>query len=250
VGAPARKCRELGHRRSRLRALSFVAVFQAAGVPLFVWLYGDELAGARRSIAALGFWSAVGGVLLTLAYQAVAPARLTGTLAGTFDWSVQVLVLASDAGAATGVRVLGLAMVAVASLKSTRGSAATGVIGATLVATSFVLMGHTATHDQRWLLVALLAVHLLVVAYWFGALLPFYFASTRDPIRTNAVVMERFSAAAVWLVPLILVAGLVMAVALVPSLASLATPYGTLLLGRSAAVLMALAAATNGVGGL
>jgi putative copper export protein len=230
-----------------LRALSFVAVLQAAGVPLFLWLYGDEFTRARRPIAAFGLWAAVAALLLTLAQQAVAPARLTGALAGTLDWSLQALVLASDAGAATGIRVLGLAMVAVGVLKSTRAGAATGVIGATLVATSFALAGHTATHDQRWLLVMLLAAHLLVVVFWFGALLPFYFASTRDALNANAVVIERFSIAAVWLVPLILVAGLAMAWVLLPGLASFATPYGALLLAKIAgfAALMALAAANK-----
>src|SRR5690606_30516868 len=61
------------------------------------------------------------------------------------------------------------------------------------------------------------------------------------------VVIERFSIAAVWLVPLILVAGLAMAWVLLPGLASFATPYGALLLAKIAgfAALMALAAANK-----
>lgn len=226
-----------------LRALSFVAVLQAAGVPLFLWLYGDELPRARRPIESLALWSAVVGLALTLAQQLAAPARLTGTLDSIFDPSLQALVLASDAGAATAVRVLGLAMIALGIASKTRAGQAAAVIGGTLIAASFALMGHTADDDQRWLLAPLLIVHLIVVAFWFGALGPFALAANLEPTPTNAVVVERFSTLAAWLVPVIFAAGLAMSLALLPNLASLLAPYGLLLSAKAAgfAALMGLA---------
>ncbi len=46
-----------------------------------------------------------------------------------------------------------------------------GVTGAVLVAASFALTGHTSSSDRRLALVPLLLAHLLIVAFWFGALL-------------------------------------------------------------------------------
>jgi putative copper export protein len=47
----------------------------------------------------------------------------------------------------------------------------------------------------------LLMVHLLIVAFWFGGLWPLYVVSLRETPTQAAVVIERFSAVAAWLVP-------------------------------------------------
>jgi putative copper export protein len=105
-------------------------------------------------------------------------------------------------------------------------------------------MGHTATHEQRWLLAPLLVVHVIIIAFWFGALRPFQLAARHDDLAVNGCVIERFSKLAVWLVPVILIAGLSLSFILLPSLAALSAPYGQLLLLKVAAfaLLMALAA--------
>jgi len=90
----------------------------------------------------------------------------------------------------------------------------------------------------------LLAVHLLVVAFWFGSLLPLALVIRRESRATAAAVLRRFSVIAGWLVPLILVAGLTMAWLLAGSLNVLGKPYGELLLVKLAGfgLLMVLAA--------
>jgi putative copper export protein len=90
----------------------------------------------------------------------------------------------------------------------------------------------------------LLALHLLVVAFWFGALVPLAVVIRLEPRTTAAEVLKRFSVIAGWLVPLILVAGLTMAWLLTGSLSVLAKPYGELLLAKLAGfgLLMVLAA--------
>ncbi|HEX7075309.1 MAG TPA: CopD family protein [Hyphomicrobiaceae bacterium] len=226
-----------------LRALSFIAALQAAGAPLFLWLFADRIGEARRPIAVLARRSAVAGLLLAVGHQLVEPARVVGALAGIGDGAMQALLLASDAGTATIVRVFGLALIAFASL-SRRFGAAAAVAGGTLIVTSFTFMGHTAASDLRWLLIVLLILHLLIVALWFGSLLPLYLAGKYEDIRTNGALVRRFSALAIRLVPVIFLAGLGIAVVLVPGLASLGTPYGTLLLSKIGgfALLMGLAA--------
>ena len=55
---------------------------------------------------------------------------------------------------------------------SARGFTIVAVTGAVLVAVSFTLVGHTSTSGRRGILAQLLLAHLLIVAFWFGALWP------------------------------------------------------------------------------
>jgi putative copper resistance protein D len=226
-----------------VRALGFVAALQAAGAPLFLSLFGGDVPRSTRAIQHLAGRTALAGLLLTIAYQVLEPARLTGELAGVFDGSMQALLLASDLGTATAVRVLGLAMVMLVWLRPSRFGAAAALAGSALVVASFAFMGHTAADDQRWLLAGLLILHLVLVAFWFGTLWPFYLVSRHETLATRALIVDRFSRLAVWLVPVIFIAGLAMSALLLPSLASLTTPYGLSLLAKISgfALLMALA---------
>ena len=227
-----------------LRALEFAAVLQAAGVPLFLWLFGGSLERAARPIGVLAVSAAAAGLVLSIGHAFVEPARLAGDLNGIFDASLQGMLLASDAGTTTAIRVLGLAMVAGGSLKPSRFGTLVALMGATLITASFALMGHTASDEGRWVLAVLLILHLMVVVFWFGALGPLLIAVKRESLAVAGRVIEQFSRLAVWLVPIIFFAGLGLAVALVPDLASLGTPYGLLLLTKVVgfALLMGLAA--------
>jgi putative copper export protein len=71
---------------------------------------------------------------------------------------------------------------------------------------------------------------LFVVAFWFGARAPLLVVSPREPHAVTGLIVRRFSSLAVWLVPGLLVAGVVLAALLLPDLAALGTPYGRLLL--------------------
>jgi putative copper export protein len=227
-----------------VRALSFVAAIQAAGVTLFLWLFGDELRSSARPIATAARRAALIGLFATAAYQLLEPARLAGSLSGIVDGPLQAVLLASSVGTATAVRLFGLALTAIGALKLSRSGAAMALIGSALIAGSFAFTGHTATDDQRWLLAPLLLVHILIVAFWFGALRSLLFAGRHEDLAVNARIIERFSKLAVLVVPLILVAGFALAFVLLPSLAALGTPYGQLLIVKVAgfAVLMGLAA--------
>ena len=226
-----------------LRAISFAAVLQAVGVAMFLWLFGASLVRSASTIRSLGVSAAVVGGLLTLAHHLVQPARMTGSFSGMFDGSLQALLLTSDVGATNALRILGLVMLVLGLLKPNRLGEAVGLIGATLVVVSFGLMGHTAAHDQRWVLVTLLVVHLLIIGFWFGALLPLYLAAARETIGNSALVIENFSAIAKWLVPAIFAAGLGMSILLLESFNNLWSAYGASLLTKVVGftVLMGLA---------
>jgi putative copper export protein len=108
----------------------------------------------------------------------------------------------------------------------------------------FLITGHTSTHGLRGVLEPLLALHLLVVAFWFGSLVPLALVVRLESRAVAAALLVRFSVIAGWLVPLILIAGLTMAWLLAGSFAVLRKPYGELLLVKLGGfgVLMVLAA--------
>jgi putative copper export protein len=227
-----------------VRALSFCVAIQAAGAPLFLSIVGGELSRVRESVLVLGNRSAWAGVVLVVLYQASEPIRLLGDVRGVLDSSLQGALLESPLGTATAVRLLGLLLIAVGCRTWHRHGSTVPVVGSALVVASFAFMGHTAEGDQRWLTATALLIHVVVIAFWFGSLLPLYQASRQLSLSATGELIERFSYVAVRIVPAIFVAGLALAVALLPSIASLGTRYGLLLLTKVVgfAVLMAAAA--------
>jgi putative copper resistance protein D len=227
-----------------LRALSFVFVLQAAGIALFVALFAPLPAGSHAAICRLGGWAGLIAVVCVAGHYTLEAARMAGDLSGIWDLSLQRIELYSASGAAFLCQLLGLSLLAVGLRAGGKRSVLAALTGAVLALFAFPLTGHTSTHPERLLLGTLLLVHVLIVAFWFGGLLPLYMVSMREPERTTAALIERFSAWAIWLVPLILIAGVTLATQLVPNLAALAQPYGQLLLVKLGGfvVLMGLAA--------
>jgi putative copper export protein len=222
-----------------LRAGALVGTLQAVGAALFAWRHTARLERAAEPaarFAARSAWLAAG---LTVLQQLCEPARLAGSLAGIVDPALQALWLGSPAGAASAARVTGLVLLASGTKRTLL-----VVSGTALVVASFTFMGHTATHEPRPLLAALLAAHVAVAAFWLGALRPLALVVTQERSAVAGRVLERFSRHATLLVPLILVAGATLAALLLPSVASLAEPFGLTLLAKTAlyGTLLALAA--------
>jgi len=215
-----------------LRAASFAAVLQAAGLPLFLALCGAELRRSARPLATFGVRVTSAGLVLALVQQAIEPARLVGSFGGVFDTSLQAMLLQSSVGAATGVRLAGLALLLLRLHIGGRVATWLGALGAAAVVGSFTLMGHTTSHEPRWALAALLAVHISVIALWFGALVPLRIVVATEEPDVAAMVVKRFSRWAVRLVPLILVAGVLLAAFLLPGIRSVGTPFGMALVAK------------------
>lgn len=214
-----------------LRALSFISLFQAAGAAIFIAVCGRELDATEPALRRLARASALAAIIFVLAHYALEAARMSGDFAGVMNATYQGMVMRSATSVALLWRVIGLLLI-VAGLRNGRPFGVTvAVIGAVLALAAFSFVGHTSTHADRWLLSPLLLVHLLIVAFWFGALLPLYFVSAREPRPRAGNLVEGFSQRAVWLVPALFVAGLLLAAMLLPDLSSLtSTTYGQLLL--------------------
>jgi copper resistance protein D len=230
-----------------LRALSFVLLFQAVGVAIFVGLFGRWLATSEVSVRRLGAAAAIAAMLLVAAHYALEAARMSGEMPGMWDPTLQRVAWNSPARAALICRLAGLLLIAVALRGRSIARTILAVGGVVLATGAFALTGHTSVKVHRLALAVLLMLHLLVVAFWFGALWPLFIASLRETPARAAALIERFTAVATWLVPVILAAGTVMACLLLPSLSALGEPYGELLIAKFAgfSVLMGFAAANK-----
>lgn len=231
-----------------LRSLSFVGMLQGAGAALFLAIFQRQLSVASLgSIRALARYAALSGAVLVLAQGALEAARMAGELPGVLDLSLQELVLTSSLGVTIALRVVGLLLIGSTVRADNPLSLTVSVIGAALVAFSFAITGHTAVHAQRWLLAPLLMTHVLIVAFWFGALVPLHLASQRESLPVAASLVAAFSRIAGLLVPGIFIAGAGLALVLIPRWGVLLAPYGELLIVKVVgfAALMALAAANK-----
>jgi putative copper resistance protein D len=227
-----------------IRALSFVALFQAAGVAMFIALFGRELTASERPARKIGAVSAIVAIVLVLAHYLLEAARMAGELGGIADSTLQGMVMQSPAGTALAWREVGLLLIAIGLLiRSTRGIWL-ALLGALFAISAFTQVGHTAAHENRWMLSVLLLIHLFVIAFWFGALMPLRLVSSLEPPERASRTVEGFSRLAVWLVPVLFFAGLVLGAALLETPDNLATTYGKLLIVKmmAFAILMVFAA--------
>jgi putative copper export protein len=207
-----------------LRALSFALLFQAAGVAIFIAISGRQLAGSRVPVRRVGQAAAAAAIVLVAAHYALEAARMAGEMSGMWDPTLQGMAWHSPARAALICRLLGLALIAAGLKGSSIRRTFLAVGGAVLAILAFTLTGHTSVNAHRGVLAGLLLIHLLVVAFWFGALWPLSIVSLRETPARAFDLVERFTAVATWLVPVILVVGLAMAALLLPSLSALSEP--------------------------
>ena len=227
-----------------LRSASFIALLQSAGMGIFVAMFGRRLQRSSASLRRITEFSAVAAVPLLIGQYVLEAARMADDMAGILDPSLQMMALHSAASAVLAARLFGLgAIVMAVGLRGDAGKPL-GILGAVIVAASFMLTGHIAASPLRWVLAPLLTVHVLIVAFWFGALVPLYCVCTREAPAVAGQVTEAFSKVALWLVPGILLAGFSLAVVLVRHLAEFHTGYGLSLLAKLAGfvTLMGLAA--------
>ena len=250
-----------------VRAAAFIAALQSAGLAWFTAACGRSAsAGAGAAAASLQSAlraSALCALALVLIHRGLDAARFAGEWSGILDAHLQMLVWSRHPGFSSALCAAGLIAVLVGSLelksRPGRWAAYLGSAGAFAVAASFALTGHTRQAAHAGLARALLSLHVGIVAYWIGAVAGLYRLTRQseltrqsDPTRRSdpreaASAAEQFSRTAVWLVPLILPAGLALIWILLPDLAALRTVYGAFLLAKflGFCVLIVLAAANR-----
>jgi copper resistance protein D len=220
-----------------LKTIGLLCVLHAAGTAMFLALYGRYCGMTLPRIRLFGIWSALAAVTCVLVAQSLDAGRMAGEFAGVFDPSLQSINWCSDAASASLVRVLGCILICV----GLRASVSLELIGAFVVVGSFLMTGHTASHEYRYVLAVLLAGHVAIAAYWVGALPALIAIAKRE---TSVQALESFSRHATWCVPVLAALGVAMACMLLPNVAALGTSYGIAVLAKASgfSVLFALAA--------
>jgi len=184
-----------------VRGAIFVTTLQAAGAALFSLLFARYAGPSAAAIRSLTLWSAAAALLLILVRSALEPARMAGALDGIYDPFLRSLFWESDVGTAQLARLGGAAFILFSVWLSRRLSTAAAVLGIALIVLSFPFMGHTRSHDGGALLGALLAVHIFVGAFWFGALVPLLLCMRQGAGPGLGELLDAFSRLAVKLVP-------------------------------------------------
>lgn len=226
------------------RVLSFIALFQAAGVMIVLALFAARLEHSVGEIRRLGFFSAIAGLALVSVHYLLEAGRMAGSLSGALDMSLQQIVFDSPMSTAVGLRLLGLALIAGAVRRESPNSLLAGLLGALLIASAFTFVGHTADESRSWWLSVLLVLHLAIVAFWFGGLAPLHIIAGREQPQRAAQVVAAFTRAATIVVPALFAAGVFMTFLLVDRWAVFGEAYGLLLIAKASgfALLMGLAA--------
>lgn len=224
-----------------LRAAGFILLLQASGTVLFrAWLQGDLGAVAAADLKAYALRLTLAALAVVVGQGLIEPMHLAGAWEGLADPSLRHLAFASPGGVVLWLRFTGLGTLALALWRAHPGLA----LPAALVALgSFLVSGHTLVDPHRVILLPLLALHVGAAAFWFGALGCLRRLAHPTPGTDYLAVLHHFSVRALWLVPLLALAGVLIAATLLPDLAALTRPYGLLLLTKAALFLVLLALA-------
>jgi copper transport protein len=220
----------------------YLGLFAGVGGSFFACWIGREYVGSRLTIAALmlGLVSAVASLgLQGLDVLDLPPGRLLTTAPWKAAASTSLLQSLLIAAVAMTVGIVALRREVAGGAAMLLSAFALAGVGLSLAAS-----GHAASASPQWLTRLVVFLHGVGVAFWVGALAPLAAMAWR---RSGALlaVLHRFTRAAVPLVGLLVLTGLVLAIVQLESFRALIdTNYGIILSIKIALVLALLGFAT------
>ena len=225
------------------KAITYAATLGAAGAIFFLAYCGSLLQAPQRSRIRrlIGTW-VLASAVASCARILLTAATMSGDLAGMFDMTFTRMILGAGEGIATGIRMAGLALAALALRPSPRFQPL-ALVGAALASMSFAGVGHI---HALWPSIApsvLLCLHLLCVAFWLGALAPLLITARDRNESQIAAVAARFGQWALGVVVLLLGAG----AGLLWTLIGNAAPFWSSDYGRMMAIKLLMVAALLGI---
>jgi putative copper export protein len=125
-----------------------------------------------------------------------------------WDGALVHMIWQAGAGRANAIRALGLLLATLGAWSDRPSWPA--VLGAAMAATSFAWTGHARALDPNVIPTLLYCIHLVGVAFWFGALAPLAMVSRHDDVSRIAATAARFGKAAVFVVAGLMAAGLIL----------------------------------------
>ena len=90
-----------------LRSASFIALFQAAGITLFIAMFGRTLELSLSPLRRITKLSAIAAIVLSVGQYALEAARMADDMSGIFDPSLQMMAMHSASSAVLVLRLLG-----------------------------------------------------------------------------------------------------------------------------------------------
>lgn len=204
--------------------------------PNLVSSLGDRIRIQAAVLAGLAIVAAVFGFMLR-------GAALTGGADGMTDPEMLGLLWQTPVGDVLVYRIAGAALV-IAGMFIPRFGQWIALAGGTVALWSFATIGHVPELEQSGVRLLLL-LHLLGIAFWIGVLGPLRSLSRQSEHLDNAGLLgHRFGQVALVIVPVLILAGLVMAWLLLGDLGALvSTGYGQALLIKLVLVGMVLTVA-------
>lgn len=233
------------------RALHLSGLIGLAGGMAFLLLFPGERLADRRLLApyltACATLAAI-TALFTIGLQgAVLADAAPRELVSLKIWR---LGFASTRGTAA-LTALCAVLQLVAALRTGTSKARQGLFlplalgGLGLAVLSFVLSGHAATAQPRWMTAPALALHVAFAGLWLGSLMPLLRA-VRHRNKGSLPRISAFSTAMSWTVPLLLLGGALLAAVQLQSWSAFAdSRYGAILLAKLLLVAVLLAMAAN-----
>ena len=186
------------------KSLAYWTTLLAAGSTLnLLWL--RETAPQTRSLLRwFGPTCAIFAILLNFSLVPLQASYLMGEWSAFQDPMMIQVAWESPLGDSLLLRGVGLLLLLVV-IRPNRLSLGISTIGCGLVALSFAFQGHTLS-EPRWLLVALITLHLLGLSFWIGGFAPLVWLAKRQEPRTGAAARQ-FGKISIWNVLLLALAG-------------------------------------------
>ena len=189
------------------KAITYAATLGAAGAIFFLAYNGTLLFEVLRSrIRRLIGTLLLASALASCARVLLSGASMSGELGGMLDSGFLRMILGAGEGRATGMRLAGLALAALALPANPR-FRALALLGAATASISFAGVGHIRGLLPNAAPLLLLCMHLLCAAFWLGALGPLLIAARVGSDTQVALLASRFGKIALGVVVLLLAAG-------------------------------------------
>jgi cytochrome c oxidase assembly factor CtaG/putative copper export protein len=196
-------------------------------------LTGLRLVMIRRAAIAAAVWLAA-----SLTFTVLTAVDLTGIRVTDpgFGWLLVTFVGQIDLGRALGLSALLILVVFTFAITATQvTTAAWGAALSLLAVLPIALAGHSAVGSDHMNAVDSLAIHLVGVCLWVGGLAALVLIARRLGDQLQVVVM-RYSRLALWCFVAVAASGVINALLRLGSLRELASGYGLLILGKTAAL--------------
>ena len=186
------------------KSLAYWTTLLAAGSALnMLWLRET----APQTIPLLRWFGptcAVFAILLNSSLIPLQASYLMGEWSAIQDPMMLQFAWESPLGDSLLLRGFGLLLI-LAAIRPEKLSLGISTLGCGLVALSFAFQGHTLS-EPRWLLVALITVHLLGLMFWIGGFIPLAWLAKRQDNSTG-LAARQFGKISIWNVPLLAIVG-------------------------------------------